>query len=133
MLRNISLFLLATFFVVAGVNHFLSPQIYLAMMPGYLPFPSAMNLISGGAEIAGGLGVLIPRLRRYAGWGLIALLVAVFPANVNVALNGWDGVTLPNWALWARLPIQLVLIAWVYFSCLPRRDEALQRSLIPLR
>ena len=118
MLRKISLILLAAFFVVAGVNHFLNPQAYLAMMPEYIPFPSVMNFISGGAEIAGGLGILMPALRQYAAWGLIALLVAVFPANVNVALHGWEGVTLPTWVLWARLPLQFVLIAWV--SCLAR-------------
>ena len=123
MLQKFSLILLAAFFVVAGANHFLSPQTYLAMMPGYLPFPNAVNLISGGAEVAGGLGILIPRLRRYAAWGLIALLVAVFPANLNVALHGWEGVTIPSWVLWARLPFQFVLIAWVHYSCLSRRGR----------
>lgn len=85
-------------------------------MPAYVPFPSAMNLIAGAAEVAGGIGILISRLRRYAAWGLIALLVAVFPANLNVALNGWEGVTIKPWVLWVRLPLQFALIGWVYFS-----------------
>ncbi len=129
MLRKISLILLATCFVVAGVNHFLSPQAYLAMMPQYIPLPSAMNLISGGAEVAGGIGILIPGLRQYAAWGLIALLVAVFPANVNVALHGWEGITLPAWVLLARLPLQLVLIAWVHYSGLAKRGRDVPEPL----
>jgi uncharacterized membrane protein len=120
-LRKASPSLLGTFFVLAGLNHFLNPQAYLAMIPPYVPFPGAMNLISGAAEIAGGISVLIPRLRRAAGWGLIALLVAVFPANIHVALHGWNALAIPTWVLWARLPLQLGLIAWVHFSCLTAR------------
>ncbi len=133
MLRKISLILLATFFVAAGVNHFLNPQTYLAMMPAYVPLPGAMILISGVAEVAGGLGIVIPRLRRYAAWGLIALLVAIFPANLNVALNGWEGVTIPLWVLWIRLPLQFALIAWVYFSCLssPERGAKKLKAISP--
>ena len=118
MLQTVSIILLAAFFALAGMNHFLNPQAYLAMIPPYLPLPGALNLISGAAEIVGGIAVLIPRLRRAAAWGLIALLVAVFPANLHVALHGWDSVTIPAWVLWARLPMQFVLIAWVYLSCL---------------
>ena len=121
MLRMVSLILLVGFFVPAGLNHFLNPQAYLNMMPPYIPFPVAMNVISGVAEVAGGIAVLIPRLRRAAGWGLIVLLLAVFPANIHVALHGWNGVTIPVWVLGARLPLQFVLIAWVYFSCLTTR------------
>ena len=119
--RTISRIILATFFVVAGVNHFLRPHAYITMIPPYVPFPSAMNVISGAAEIVGGIAVLLPRLRRAAGWGLIALLIAVFPANLHVALHGWDGVTIPAWVLWARLPLQVALIVWVYASCLARQ------------
>ncbi|MDB6078650.1 MAG: DoxX family protein [Akkermansiaceae bacterium] len=120
-LKRISRVLLAIFFVVAGVNHFLRPGPYLAMMPPWLPWPVAMNQISGAAEIAGGLGILFPWKRRCAAWGLIALLVAVFPANLQVALHGWPGMHIPAWILWARLPFQPLLIAWVYLTCL-RRD-----------
>lgn len=109
--------LLGVAFVVAGVNHFRSPEMYLAMMPPWLPAHELLNTISGGAEIAGGLGLLIPRTRRLAAIGLIVLLVAVFPANLHVAFNGWPGTDTPQWLLFARLPFQLVLIAWVIFSC----------------
>ncbi len=113
-----------------GLNDFLNPQPYLEMMPPCLPEPCALNLLSGGAEIAGGLGVLIPKYRGTAGWGLIALLIAVFPANLHVALNGWPGVNLQPWVLWARLPCQLLFIEWVYFTCLTnlRAKAAWKRS-----
>lgn len=126
--RTISLVLLATFFVLAGVNHFVHPQAYLKMIPPYVPFPRAMNVISGAAEIIGGIAVLVPRLRRAAGWWLIALLLAVFPANLHVALHGWGGVKIPAWILWARLPLQIALIAWVYASCLAKQKRNAPRE-----
>jgi uncharacterized membrane protein len=108
---------LSSFLIIAGVNHFLAPEIYFGMMPSWLPAKAAANAISGAAEIAGGLGLLIPRLRRPAAWGLIALLIAIFPANVQVALQGQmpglDGA--PAWLLWLRLPFQAVFIAWVWW------------------
>jgi uncharacterized membrane protein len=108
--------LLAIVMVAAGANHFLSPATYVAMMPAVLPWPLALVHASGVAEIAGGLGLLVPRTRRAAAWGLIALFVAVFPANVNMAVNELPlgTTTVPAWALWARLPLQLVFIAWAY-------------------
>lgn len=117
--QRFSLVVLAIFFVVAGANHFLNPKPYLAMMPAFLPWPAQLVGISGWAEIAGGLGILLPRTRRLAGWGLIALLVAIYPANINVAINGWEGVSISRWLLWARLPLQFILIWWVYRTCLP--------------
>jgi len=93
------------------------------MMPKWLPHPEAMNIISGLAEMAGAIGVLIPRLQRLTGWCLVALLIAIFPANINVALNGWPGVSIPTWALWARLPLQFALLYWVYFACLLPKVE----------
>lgn len=108
---------LASFFIIAGVNHFLAPEIYFGMMPAWLPAKAAANAIAGAAEIAGGLGLLIPRLRRPAAWGLIALLIAIFPANVQVALQGqMPGLDdAPAWLLWLRLPFQAVFIAWVWW------------------
>ena len=100
-------------------------------MPSYLPWPRELVLISGVAEIAGGVAILIPRLRRLAGWGLIALLLAVFPANLQVALHGWEGVHIPQWLLWARLPLQVVLIAWVYWVCLVRRAAPKDSGTMP--
>lgn len=102
--------------VFAGANHFIDPDTYLGMMPGFLPAPLALVYISGVAEIAGGLGLILPATRRLAAWGLIALFVAVFPANLNMALNHLPlgSHDVPVWALWARLPLQVVLIAWAY-------------------
>lgn len=123
-MRKALLWLLGIVFVVAGANHFLQPRIYLGIMPPYLPQPLFLVYLSGVAEMVGGLGVLWPRTRRMAGWGLIALLVAVFPANIYMLSSGYPGV--PTWALWLRLPMQGVLMAWVYWTCL-RRASSLQK------
>jgi uncharacterized membrane protein len=100
--------------MAAGANHFLVPKTYLSMMPAYLPAHVELVQISGVAEILGGMGVLFSSTRRFAAWGLILLLVAVFPANLNAALYGWPGVSVPAWVLWCRLPFQVVFIWWVY-------------------
>lgn len=115
--RCISRWLLAAAFIVAGANHFRSPEIYLSMMPPWLPAHEALNFISGAAEIAGGIGILIPRTRRAAAIGLILLLIAVFPANLHLAIHGWPEMDIPRWVLIARLPFQLLFMAWVVFSC----------------
>ncbi|MGC1479136.1 MAG: DoxX family membrane protein [Chthoniobacterales bacterium] len=116
----ISRLALAIFFVVAGVNHFIFPQTYAAMIPDWLPGAGAAVFWSGLAEVVGGFGVLIPRLRRVAGWGLIALLIAVFPANVDAAFNGMElfGGPVPTWVLWVRLPVQALFVWWVWLVCL---------------
>lgn len=110
--------------VLAGVNHFIAPATYLGMMPVVLPAPLALVYLSGVAEIAGGLGLVPRATRKLAAWGLVALLVAIFPANLNMALNDLPLGTrsVPSWALWARLPLQLVLIAWAWWFT---RDDAL--------
>jgi uncharacterized membrane protein len=105
-------------FVFAGANHFINPKPYLSMMPSYLAAHAALVQISGVAEILGGLGLLLPCARRLAAWGLILLLIAVFPANLNVALHGWPGENIPAWVLWARLPFQPLSIWWIYRICL---------------
>ena len=115
--RAISRTLLGIAFIIAGANHFRDPASYIAMIPPWLPSPEALNIISGAAEIAGGIGLLIPRLRTAVAMGLILLLVAIFPANLHVALNGWQGMDIPRWVLIARLPFQLLFIGWVVYSC----------------
>lgn len=107
--------MLALLFTAAGLMHFVKPAMYVSIMPPYLPYPRELVLISGVAEILGGLGVLVPPVRRAAGWGLALLLVAVFPANIQMAQNalerhGWSLVTLLSFA---RLPLQFLLVAWV--------------------
>ncbi|MGI8819544.1 MAG: DoxX family protein [Chthoniobacterales bacterium] len=119
----ISRLLLAVLFVAAGANHFISPAPYLAIMPPVLPWPEALVASSGVAEVLGGLGILWQPTRRLAGFGLLALLVAVFPANVYAAMNGmqFGGRAVPAWLLWARLPLQVVLLAWVHYACTRRQ------------
>ena len=119
--------LLAAFFVVAGANHFRTPPLYLGMMPPWLPWPLALVYISGAAEILGGIGALVPFVRRFSGWGLIALLIVVFPANLHVAMQGhMPGFDFSPLTLWLRLPMQLVLMAWVWWTTLaPVRNETL--------
>jgi len=118
-----SRWVLTVFMVGAGVNHFVSPASYVGMMPSALPAPETLVYVSGVAEILGGLGLILPATRRLAAWGLIALLVAVFPANLNMAINHLPLGTraVPGWALWARLPLQLVLIWWA--ASFTRRDR----------
>jgi uncharacterized membrane protein len=101
---------LALMFVGAGVLHFARPELYARVVPPGFPYPAALVSLSGAAEIAGGVGVLLPEVRRWAGWGLIALLVAVFPVNVHMALAPGAAPAL----LWLRLPLQAVLIVWVW-------------------
>ena len=107
--------LLGVFFIAAGVNHFLRTGFYLRMMPPYVPFHLAMVQISGAAEMLLGLLILIPRRSAIAGWGLIALLIAVFPANVQMALHPETFPEFSARALWLRLPLQAVMIAWAYW------------------
>jgi len=119
--------------VGAGANHFINPPPYLGMMPAELPVSTHLALvyISGVFEILGGLGLILPATRRFSAWGLIALYIAIFPANLNMAINhlplGEDPI--PAWALWARLPLQLVVIAWAYR--IARRAPRVSRAATP--
>jgi uncharacterized membrane protein len=106
--------LLVAFFVAAGLNHFRVPAMYVGMIPPWLPYPYFLNAVAGMSEVLGGIGVVFPRFRLAAGWGLIALLVAVLPANFHVALMGqMPGFNFSPVTLWLRLPFQAVLMAWV--------------------
>lgn len=113
--------LLAVAFIIGGVLHFTHTEFYLAIMPPYLPFQRALVFISGFFEIIGGIGLLIPRLTRAAGYGLIALLIAVFPANVHMAMNNVQvgDSSFSSSLLWLRLPLQFVLIALVWWCTKP--------------
>jgi uncharacterized membrane protein len=110
---------LAALFTFTGVLHFLIPRSYEAMMPPYLPRHREAVVLSGVAEIVGGVAAVHPRSRGFARWWLLALLAAVFPANVYMALNpeqvrGLDLDRVPRWALWARLPLQPLCMLWVW-------------------
>jgi uncharacterized membrane protein len=105
---------LALFFLGAGIMHFVKPAAYEATVPDPLPGHREIVYVSGVAEIAGALALLDRRTAPWAGWWLIALLVAVFPANVNMAVNADRFRAIPRPLLWARLPVQGLLIAWVW-------------------
>jgi uncharacterized membrane protein len=116
---------LAALFVGAGTVHFVRPQLFDGLVPawaapGIFPTARSVTLLSGAAEVAGGLGMLFPATRPYARWGLALLLIAVFPANLSMAQQP-EKYGLPAWALWARLPLQPLLIWWVLKAGQPGR------------
>ncbi len=111
---------LALAMIAIGVDHFVAPGFFVRIVPRALPFsyfgPLFLVQLSGFFEVLGGVGLLIPRTRRAAGIGLVLLYVSVFPANVNMVIHPELGGSIPLWALWVRLPFQLVFIAlalWV--------------------
>jgi len=113
---------LAAVFTFAGTMHFIRPEAYEAIMPPYVPAHKEMVVLSGIGEIVGGVSALFPRLHPFTRWWLIALLIAVFPANVHMAINPDDIKGLPDipqWALWLRLPIQLAFLVWVVKATRP--------------
>lgn len=113
--KTILKYLLAAGFVSAGVNHFINTTFYLKIMPPYLPAHLFLVYLSGVFEIVLGVLLLIPKFKRLAAWGLIALLIAVFPANIYMAMNPelFPGFSLA--ALYLRLPLQFVIIALAYW------------------
>ncbi len=108
-----SLYLMSLLYVIAGILHFVRPETYVRIMPPYLPAPLTLVYLSGVAEVLLGLAVLLPSVRVWAAWGIILLLIAVFPANWYMAVSGKFSHT-PAWILWGRLPFQLVLMYWAY-------------------
>jgi uncharacterized membrane protein len=112
--KTLTRLLFGAFFVVAGVNHFRNPGFYLSMMPPYLGWHHELVNLSGVAEIVLGVMLLFPPSTVIAGWGLIALLIAVFPANVHMAMHPELFPSISPAALWIRLPIQGLLIAWAF-------------------
>ncbi|MDQ2833350.1 MAG: DoxX family protein [Acidobacteriota bacterium] len=113
--------LFAVLFLVAGALHFLFSRLYLKIMPPLLPAPLILIYLSGAAEIAGGAGLLIPATRRAAAWGLVALLIAVLPANIYMAVAHvpMPGIMGQSWAQWLRIPLQLPLIYWAWLYTRP--------------
>lgn len=113
---------LAVCMVVAGVLHFVTTEPFVRIVPGFLPAPAALVYISGVAEILLGIGLLIPRTQQLSAWGLVALFIAVYPANLNMAINdiGISGIPSTWWFHAIRLPFQFVLIAWAYWYTKPK-------------
>jgi uncharacterized membrane protein len=116
MTRTRSRKLLGALFVLAGLNHFLQPRFYLAMMPDYLPAHRTLVAASGYAEISFGALAFAPRAHRLTRWGLIALLLAVFPANLHMALHPERFRRVSPVLLWLRLPLQALLVSWVWWA-----------------
>ena len=121
-MKRVLLYLMAVFYALAGVMHLIRPDFYLPMMPPYLPWHAELVWLSGVAELLLGLAVLVPALRGLAAWGIMLLLVAIFPANVHIALHNVpvfganEGAGIGNWI---RLPIQGLLIAWAWWYTRP--------------
>jgi uncharacterized membrane protein len=115
---------MSAFYILAGFNHLIHPEFYLAIIPPGLPEPEWINLIAGLAEIVLGVFVLEPRVRVLAAWGIVALLIAIFPANVyvataNIGLPAGEPGTGNAFVNWVRLPIQGVLVAWAFWYTRP--------------
>jgi uncharacterized membrane protein len=112
---------MGAFYLLAGVSHFTQPGFFRQIVPSFLPAPDLLVAVSGVAEVMLGALVMVPATRRMAAWGIIALLIAVYPANVYQALYNPTLIDPPAWmgqptqtALWIRLPLQFVLIYWAW-------------------
>lgn len=117
---------LAAFFINVGIDHFINPDFYLSIMPPAFPLHLEAVYISGLFEVLGGLGVLIPRFRKFSGWGLIALLIAVYPANIYMALTPEAFPDVPLSALYIRLVFQFIFFYWAYLVTRPVYNPSYQ-------
>src|SRR6202042_1517127 len=106
-----SLYIMAVLYIVAGIFHFTKTSTYLRIVPPYIPYHLVIVYISGVLEILFGAGLFFSKFRHYSAFGLIILLIAIFPANIYMLSSGLF-TNIPRWVLWARLPLQAVLIAW---------------------
>ncbi|MDX6182277.1 DoxX family membrane protein [Flavobacterium sp. Fl-77] len=112
------LYLMAFLYISAGLNHFRNPKMYIKIIPSYFSNPKLLNILSGAAEVILGILLAIPVTTHIAAWGIIALLIAVFPANLFMYQNKKAGFNLPKWILFVRLPLQIVLMLWAYqYTC----------------
>jgi uncharacterized membrane protein len=120
--QKIGLAFAAIFYVFAGTLHFVRPEMYIKIVPPYIPRHATMVWISGLFEVLGGLGLLIPQTRRAAAWGLVVLLIAVFPANLYMARNPIEAGagSIAPMLRWGRLPVQVLLIWWLLWCTRPR-------------
>ena len=112
--KKVVLIGLAAFFINVGIDHFVNPDFYLSIMPPAFPLHLEAVYISGVFEILGGIGVLIPKFRRFSGWGLVALLIAVYPANIYMAISPDTFPDIPVSALYFRLVLQFIFFYWAY-------------------
>ena len=114
-IKTISIIIMSLFYIMAGTNHFINPVWYVRIVPPFLPFKAAIVYISGILEIILGSLLIFPKTRFIAGWGLIILLVAVYPANIYVALTNGEAMDITPLIAWGRLPFQFVLIGLAYW------------------
>ena len=114
-IKTISVIIMSLFYIMAGTNHFINPDWYVRIVPPILPFKIAIVYISGVLEIILGSLLILPKARFIAGWGLIILLVAVYPANIYVALTNGEAMDITPLIAWGRLPFQFVLIGLAYW------------------
>ncbi len=130
MLKTPLRWLLAAFMVSAGILHFATPEPFIKIVPGFLPFPAALVYISGAAEILLGAGLIISKTKVLCAWGLIALFIAVYPANINMAINPIEIGNIPDvwWVHAIRLPLQFVLIAWAYWYTKPSSTQVTKEA-----
>ncbi|MEA5565794.1 DoxX family protein [Anabaena sp. UHCC 0399] len=126
--------ILAVSLIIVGITHFAIPEPYVKIMPPQLPYPLGLVYLSGFYEILGGIGLLVPPVSQAAAWGIIALFIAVFPANINQAINHIQIEHIPysdsSWFQAIRLPLQAVLITWAWWYTKPS-DREKQVSIIP--
>lgn len=116
--------MLAVGLIGMGALHFVAPEPFVRIVPGYMPAPRLLVSLSGLFEILGGIGLLVAKLRQVASIGVVLLFIAVFPANVNMAMNAsWDRSWLGALLLWLRIPLQAVLIAWALWVGRPSPPE----------
>lgn len=122
--------ILAVCMIVAGVLHFVADEPFTKIVPAFLPFPAMIVYISGAIEILLGIGLIVPQSRVLAAWGLVALFIAVYPANLNMAFNHikLDGIPDSWWLHGFRLPFQAVLIAWAYWYTEAGRSRSLLQN-----
>lgn len=117
-IKIVGLYLMSAFYTLAGINHFISPDGYLRLIPEYLPFHELLNILAGVCEVAFGIALLFPQTRGMAAWGVILMLLAFIPAHIYfIQLNSCieNGICLPPWTGWFRLLIiHPVLIGWAY-------------------
>jgi uncharacterized membrane protein len=112
--KRLSLYIMTAFYILAGVNHLIHPAFYIKIMPPWIPYHAAMVGISGVCEILFALLLLFPFTRRVGGFCIILLLIAVFPANIQMLLNALHENNIRLWLAIFRLPIQIILIWWAY-------------------
>ena len=113
--KLITIILMAYFYISVGIKHFIDPDWFLQIYPPFLPFGLAAVYISGFFEVLFGAMLLIPKTRYYAGWGLIAVLIAVFPANIYLAYTNGAAMDISAATAWGRLPFQALFIALAYW------------------